>query len=335
MALSPPPLSFSRLGFGAAPMAGLYSAVDEDTAAATVAAAWDAGVRYFDTAPHYGIGVSERRLGAALRGRDRDAYVLSTKAGRLLLPGGSGVSDAGQGFAVPVTHRRAWDYTRDGIRRSLDDSLDRLGLDRVDVLFLHDPEDRMDEAFATAVPALVELRDEGAVTAVGAGSKNAAALTRLVRTGGLDVVMVAGRYTLLEQPALDDLFPACQDAAVTVVAAGIFNSGLLATPTPDSGSTYEYGAVPPAVLGRASELAAVCAEHGTTLPQAAIHYVLRHPQVASAVVGMRTPAEVTQNAARLDAPVPDELWAALEERGLTAARGASAPAAPSTPSPTP
>jgi D-threo-aldose 1-dehydrogenase len=332
-------LTLSRLGFGAAPIAGLYTAVDDDTAAATVDAAWAAGVRYFDTAPHYGLGLSERRLGAALAGRDRDAYVVSTKAGRLLVPdgdaGGGGRSDDEDGFAVPATHRRVWDLSRDGVRRSLDDSLARLGLDRVDLLYLHDPEDRMDEALATAVPALVELRDEGAVTAVGAGSKDAAALTRLVRDGGLDAVMVAGRYTLLEQPALAELFPACQAAGVAVVAAGIFNSGLLATPAPDPRATYEYGPAPPAVLRHATELAAVCAEHDTPLPRAALHYPLRHPRVLSAVVGMRTPAEAAQNAAWLAEPVAPELWAALERRGLIPAAGASAAAAPAAPSPTP
>ncbi|WP_199700989.1 aldo/keto reductase [Jiangella rhizosphaerae] len=265
-------LTWSRLGFGAAPIAGLYTAVDPDTAAATVDAAWDAGVRYFDTAPHYGLGVSERRLGAALAGRDRDAYVVSTKAGRLLVPGHGDGSDDEASFAVPATHRRVWDLSRDGIRRSLDDSLTRLGLDRVDILYLHDPEERLDEALATALPALAELRDDGAVRAIGAGSKDAAALARLVRSGGLDVVMVAGRYTLLEQPALDDLFPACAAAGTDVVAAGVFNSGLLAAPQPDPGSTYEYGAVPPEVLDRARALAAVCAEHDAVLPQAALQF---------------------------------------------------------------
>ncbi|PZF85283.1 aldo/keto reductase [Jiangella anatolica] len=321
-------LTLSRLGFGAAPIAGLYTAVDPDTAAATVDAAWDAGVRYFDTAPHYGLGVSERRLGVALAGRDRDAYAVSTKAGRLLVPSGGGGLDDEGGFAVPATHRRVWDLSRDGIRRSLDESLVRLGLDRVDLLYLHDPEDRLDEALATALPALAELRDEGVVAAVGAGSKDGAALTRLVREGGLDVVMVAGRYTLLEQPALTGLFPACAAAGTSVVAAGVFNSGLLASPEPDPGSTYDYGAVPPAVLARARELAAVCAEHGAVLPQAALQFPLRHPLVRSAVVGMRSPAEVERNAALLGDPVDPELWAALEGRGLIPAGAASAAPAP-------
>lgn len=331
-------LPLPRLGFGAAPIGGLFAAVDDETALATVDAAWDAGIRYFDTAPHYGVGVSERRLGAALAGRNRDSYVISTKVGRLLVPddGGSGAagSDAAEGFAVPATHRRVWDLSRDGVRRSLDDSLARLGLDRVDLLYLHDPEGRPDEAVATALPALAELRAEGAVRAIGVGSKDAAALTRLVREGDLDVVMVAGRYTLLEQPALDELFPACQAAGVSVVAAGVFNSGLLAADVPDPGSTYEYGAVPPAVLAHARKLAAVCSEYGVTLPQAALHFVLRHPMVVSAVVGMRTPGEVTQNAGRMAAAVVPELWTALEERGLIPAGGTSAPEAPSAPSPT-
>lgn len=321
-------LTLSRLGFGAAPIAGLYTAVDEDTAAATVDAAWDAGVRYFDTAPHYGLGVSERRLGAALAHRPRAEYVVSTKAGRLLVPDDRGGADDEGGFAVAATHRRVWDLSRDGIRRSLDDSLTRLGLGHVDILYLHDPEDRMDEALATAVPALAELRDEGAVTAVGAGSKDAAALARLVRDGGLDVVMVAGRYTLLEQPALTELFPACAAAGTAVVAAGVYNSGLLAAPEPDPAGTYEYGAAPPAVLARARALAAVCAEHDAVLPRAALQFPLRHPLVRSAVVGMRSPAEVRQNAAWLDAPGEPGLWADLEARGLIPVVGAGAAAAP-------
>ncbi|TDE10423.1 aldo/keto reductase [Jiangella asiatica] len=310
-------LALSRLGFGAAPIAGLYSAVDDDTAAATVDAAWAAGIRYFDTAPHYGLGRSERLLGAALAGRDRDSYVLSTKAGRLLVPvdGAAGSDDEGR-FAVPASHRRLWDLSRDGIRRSLDESLQRLGLDRVDLLYLHDPEDRMDEAMATALPALAELRAEGAVRAVGVGSKDAAALARLVREGDLDAVMVAGRYTLLEQPAQDALFPACAERRVGVVAAAVFNSGLLATAEPGPDATYEYGAVPPPVLRRARELAAVCAGHGVDLPRAALRFPLRHPLVSSAVVGMRSPAEVAENAARLAEPVPSALWESLARRGL-------------------
>lgn len=331
-------LTLPRLGFGAAPLGNLFTAVDDDTAAATLDAAWAAGVRYFDTAPHYGLGLSEHRLGAALRDRPRDEFVVSTKAGRLLVPDGvSGAAGRGdtEGFAVPATHRRVWDLSRDGIRRSLDDSLTRLGLDRVDLLYLHDPEDRLDDAVATALPALAELRAEGAVTGIGVGSKDAAALARLVRAGDLDAVMVAGRYTLLEQPALADLFPACQAAGVAVVAAGVFNSGLLAAAVPEPSSTYEYGAVPPEVLRHATELAAVCAAHDTPLPQAALHFALRHPLVRSAVVGMRSPAEVAQNAAWLDTPVAPGLWADLEDRGLIPAGGASAAAAPSAPSPTP
>ncbi|TDC46487.1 aldo/keto reductase [Jiangella ureilytica] len=316
-ALAWPDVQLSRLGFGAAPIAGLYAAVDEETAVATVDAAWEAGIRYFDTAPHYGLGRSERLLGAALAQRDRDSYVISTKAGRLLVPDPSpAADDSDNGFVVPATHRRVWDLSRDGIRRSLYDSLDRLGLDRVDLLYLHDPEHRMDQALATGLPALIELRDEGTVRAIGVGSKDTDALTLLVHESDLDAVMVAGRYTLLRQPALDRLFPACQTRGVVVVAAAVFNSGLLATPDPEPDATYDYQATPPALLERARRLAATCADHGAVLPQAALQFPLRHPLVRSVVVGMRSPLEVTQNVELLADAVPPQLWTALREQDL-------------------
>lgn len=307
----------STLGFGAAPIGGLYSQVDEETAATAVDAAWEAGVRYFDTAPHYGLGQSERRLGATLATRERDSYVISTKVGRLLVPrrSASGLDNEGN-FAVSATHRRVWDFSRDGIRRSLDDSLARLGTDRVELLYLHDPEGRMDDALATALPALAELRDEGAVRAIGVGSTDAAALTQAVEDSDIDVIMVAGRYTLLEQPALERLFPACERAGVDVVAAGVFNSGVLASPDPGPDATYDYGTVPRPVLNRARQLADVCAAHGVVLPQAAIQFVLRHRLVRSAVVGMRSAEEVAQNARWLASDVPDTLWDYLSDAAL-------------------
>lgn len=313
---SQPPV-LTRLGFGAAPIGGLYTYVEDDAALATVAAAWDAGVRYFDTAPHYGLGRSERLLGAALAGYRRDDYVVSTKAGRLLLPiTPDGRDDSDYGFAVPTTHRRVWDFSRDGIRRSLDDSLRRLGLDRIDLLYLHDPEGRMDEAVATALPALAELRAEGAIRAIGVGSKDTMALTRAAEEADLDVVMVAGRYTLLEQSAQKLLFPACQRRGVAVVAAAVFNSGLLASAEPGPEATYEYRAAPDALVARVRGLAGVCSAHSTTLPQAALQFPLRNPLVRSVVVGMRSPAEVVENHRLMVDPAPETLWSSLEASGL-------------------
>ncbi|MDQ7911034.1 aldo/keto reductase [Phytohabitans sp. ZYX-F-186] len=311
-------MEFGRLGLGCAQLGNLYREVDDGTAAATVAAAWDAGVRFFDTAPHYGLGLSERRLGAALRAFPRPEFVLSTKVGRRLVPDpeGAGRRDS-EGFAVPADHRRVWDFTADGVRRSLDESLARLGLDRVDLVLVHDPEDHLAAAVDEAYPALADLRSQGVVRAVGVGSKQVSALHRFARDTDVDLVMIAGRYTLLEQSALDTLLPECGRRGVRAVAAGVFNSGLLAEDRPHEGLPYDYGSAPPAVLDRARALAAACARHGTSLPAAAIAFTAAHPAVASVVVGAQDPDQVRRNAALATAdPPPEELWADLVAEGL-------------------
>lgn len=305
-----------RLGLGCAQLGNLFRERTDDEARAIVDAAWDAGIRYFDTAPHYGLGLSERRLGEALRGRPRGEYTVSTKVGRLLEPTGEGGTDEPDGFAVPRTHRRVWDFTRDGVRRSIDDSLRRLGLDRIDIALLHDPEDHADTAVREGFPALAELRAEGVVGAIGAGSKDAAVLTRVVTECAPDVVMVAGRYTLLEQPAAAELLPACVAAGVGVLAVGVFNSGLLAEDTPRAGLPYEYGTAPSALVERAAALAAACAAQGTTLPAAAIAFPARHPAVTAVVLGADSAGQVRRNAGLFAAPPPEALWSALRERGL-------------------
>jgi D-threo-aldose 1-dehydrogenase len=310
-------LSLTELGMGAAQLGNLFRETTDEASAAAVDAAWDAGIRYFDTAPHYGLGLSERRLGAALAGRPRDEYVLSTKVGRLLVPSGypEGTMDD-QGFAVPATLRREWDLSRDGIRRSIDESLERLGLDRIDIAYLHDPDEFGDQAHAVAIPALIELREEGVVRAVGAGMNQSAMPAEFVRRHDVDVIMLAGRYTLLEQGALDDLLPLAEQRGVGIVAAAVYNSGLLATPRPPADASYNYGQAPAELLARAHALADVCEEFGLTLPEAAIAYPLRHPAVVSVVVGMRTAEQVAETARRYEATIPDEFWAALAERGL-------------------
>ncbi|WP_244943305.1 aldo/keto reductase, partial [Streptomyces inhibens] len=236
----------TALGFGAAALAGLYTPVSEETAAATVEAAWDVGIRCYDTAPHYGLGLSERRLGEALRTKPRDSYTLSTKVGRLLEPHTGGGDDLAHGFAVAATHRRVWDFSADGVRRSLEDSLTRLGLDRIDIALLHDPDDHEEQAFREAYPALERLRAEGVVRAIGAGMNEAAMLTRFVTDTDVDAVLCAGRYTLLEQPALDQLLPAAAARGKSVIIGGVFNSGLLADPKP--GATYNYAKAPGELL---------------------------------------------------------------------------------------
>ena len=279
---------------------------DED-ARAVLEAAWQSGIRYFDTAPHYGLGLSERRLGAFLATKPRTEYVISTKVGRLLRPSpetADRLDDENQ-FAVPASLRRVWDFSSGGIRASLEESLERLGLDRVDVLYLHDPDEHdLAADLQTGVPALAALRDEGLVGAVGIGSKSTKALTAAVRTGALDLAMVAGRYTLLEHA--DEVAAACHQTGVGIVAAAVFNSGLLSKPRP--GGRYEYGAVPGDLLARAERIADVCERHGVTLPEAALQFPFREPAVRSVVVGAATPEQVRENARRLEVAIPEALW---------------------------
>jgi D-threo-aldose 1-dehydrogenase len=310
------------IGYGAANLGNLYREVSDEQAALAVDAAWDAGIRYFDTAPHYGLGLSERRLGAALLQRPRDEFVISTKAGRLLRPNPEGVGtlDTAADFAVPADQKRVWDFSADGIRRSLEESLTRLGLDRVDILYLHDPERHdLEAALDTAIPALAALRDEGLVAAIGVGSMSTVALERTAATGALDLIMIAGRYTLAEQPVTECVLPACAANGVGIVVASVFNSGLLATDQPGLMARYDYGQVPAELLEHVQEIARVCAEHGVALPAAALQYPLRDPLVRSVVTASARPEQVSQNAEWMSAPIPHALWTDLAGRGLISA----------------
>ena len=304
-------------GFGAAQLGNLFRETSDAEATDAVDAAWAAGIRYYDTAPHYGLGLSERRLGAALAGRARAEVLVSTKVGRLLVPSpDSGDRYDDEGFAVPATMRRVWDFSADGVRRSLDASLNRLGLDRIDIVYVHDPDDHEQAASSSAVPALVALRDQGVVDAVGVGMNQSAMLAEFVRRHDIDLVMLAGRFTLLDQSALDDLLPLAEERGVGIVAAGVYNSGLLSQPRPAAAGMYDYMPARPELVDRALRLAAVCDEHGVELPTAAIQFPLRHPAVVSVVVGARTAEQVRVNVERLATPIPDDLWSELESSGL-------------------
>jgi D-threo-aldose 1-dehydrogenase len=309
-----------RLGYGGANLGNLFAAMSNEDAHAVLEAAWKAGIRYFDTAPHYGLGLAERRLGAFLATKPRAEFVVSTKVGRRLVPSPetSDELDEEGGFVVPADPRRVWDPSPDGVRRSLDESLERLGLDRVDVLYLHDPDEYadMEASVASAVPALVALRDEGLVRAVGIGSKSVAAHLAGARAGDLDVLMVAGRYTLLEQPAAPELIPECRERGIGIVVAGAFNSGLLSTSTPGPGARYEYGDAPEEVIERAQRIAVVCGKFGVELPAAALQFPLREPVVRSVVLGATEPAHIEQNVARIGESIPEELWEQLAADGL-------------------
>lgn len=304
----------SGLGFGAAVIGNLYTEVTDEQAYDAVSEAWRQGLRYFDTAPHYGLGLSERRLGAALREHPRERYTVSTKVGRRLEPADGTGDDLAGGFAVPATHRRVWDFTADGVRRTLEASLERLGLDRVDVVYLHDPDDHAEQAFREGYPALEKLRAEGVVGAIGAGMNQAEMLTRFVRDTDVDVVLCAGRYTLLDQRARTELLPAAVERGVSVVIGGAFNSGLLADPRP--GATYNYAQAPVELLEKARRMQTVADRHGITLRAAALAFCAAHPAVASVLVGARTADEVRDCAEQFATPVPAAFWQELHDTGL-------------------
>jgi D-threo-aldose 1-dehydrogenase len=318
-------LRVTRLGFGGASIGGLFSPVADDEASATLAHAWDLGIRYFDTAPLYGYGLSERRIGAALQGRSRDAFVVSTKVGRLIraidrIPPDAdidrqvfdGREDAFYGRTEPV--RPVFDYSADGVRRSIEESLARLGLERIDIAFIHDPDDHWQAAIEGAYPALHKLREEGLLGAIGAGMNQSAMLARFAREGDFDVFLVAGRYTILDQEALGELLPLCVERGIAVVLGGVMNSGILADPR--AGSRFDYRPADPALVERARRLAAVCARHGVALKAAAMQFPLAHPAVATLVAGVRRVAHLDDYPAMMRTRIEPELWAELRSEAL-------------------
>jgi D-threo-aldose 1-dehydrogenase len=254
--------------------------------------------------------------GPALRGRPRDEYVISSKVGRLLVPNEEPRGVDTEGFVVRDDLRRQWDFSRDGVLRSIEDTLERTGLDHLDIVYLHDPDDHWRQATEEAMPTLADLRDQGVIGAIGAGMNQSAMLTRFLRETAADLVMLAGRYTLLDQSALDDVLPAAQDLGKSVVAVGVFNSGLLSRDRPAQGMKYDYQDAPPELVARALAIAEVCEAHGTTLPAAAIAFPHTHPSIINVTLGMRTPEQVGRNVELHDQHIPDGLWDALRTQGL-------------------
>ena len=320
-------IEFGALSYGAANVGNLDRAVTDEQAGAVLDAAWDAGIRYLDTAPHHGLGLSERRLGSFLATKPRNQYTISTKAGRLLRPNpqGAGRLDDEHDFAVPADLVRVWDFSEAGVRRSLEESLERCGLDAIDILYLHDPECHdLTPALRSGIAGLTALRDEGLVSAIGVGSMFLDALLAAVRTDAIDLLMVVARFTLAEQPAMADVVPECRERGVGIVAAAVFSSGLLARAVPAAASRYDYGSVPDEVFTRVGAIAAVCRELGVELPAAALQYPLREPAVRTVVVrtvvvGGATPEQIRPNAERMAAVIPEELWSAIARAGLVAA----------------
>jgi D-threo-aldose 1-dehydrogenase len=310
----------SAMGLGTAPLGGLFTRVTDGQADATILRALELGIRYIDTAPLYGHGLAERRVGATLRRRGT-RVVLSTKVGRLIVPG---TPDAGGMFKGGPPSRAIFDFSSDGVMRSLDESLARLGMDRVDVVYIHDPDDHSTEALEQAFPTLAKLRGSGVVGAIGVGMNQAEMLTRFVRETDVDCVLVAGRYSLLDQSAARELLPACRASGVGVVVGGVYNSGILASGTLDDSRpderapalTYDYRPAAPELVTRAQRIAAVCTSRGVPIKAAALQFPLAHPAVTCILVGARSPAEVEENVAMLSRPVPGELWDELRAAGL-------------------
>ncbi len=302
----------SRFILGCATIGNLSSAVSDTDANHVLETAWDLGVRTFDTAPHYGVGLSEERLGRFLRGRERSEFVISTKVGRLLVPTDEDVEGV-EGFFSTPSRQRIRDYSARGIRTSIEQSCERLQLEHVDIVLIHDPDDFEDVALTQSYPALAELRDQGVVRAIGAGMNQVPMLERFVEGADLDCVLVAGRYSLLNEEADARFFDLCAGKGVSIFVGGVFNSGVLADP---SRGTYAYAPASEEVRRRVSAINEVCGRYGVELAAAALRWVLRNAAVTGVVVGARTPDEVRDNVMNLSVEVPDALFDELGERGL-------------------
>ncbi len=319
-------LTFTELGFGSAPLGNLYRAIGDDDARAILDQAWQGGVRYYDTAPLYGLVLAETRLNRFLRGKRRDDYVLSTKAGRLMAvcspPDRTGI---GKWFDVP-TRREAYDYSYDGIMRSLEFSLERLGVDRVDILYVHDlckfthgsmsaSDARIAEFMASGYDALIALRDQGVVRAIGGGINEWEVCQTLAERGDFDLFLLAGRYTLLEQEALISFLPLCQSRGIGIIVGGPYNSGILAS-GPKPGAFYNYDPAPAPILEKVRRIEAVCRSHDVALIDAALQFPLKHPSVRSVIPGGQSRAQMARNLRAAEATIPAALWADLKDQGL-------------------
>ena len=319
-------LDFTELGFGSAPLGNLYRAVPDDEADAVLAKAWETGVRYYDTAPLYGLGLAETRLNRFLRGKPRDSYVLSTKIGRVLkVCPPDQRTGIGKFFDTP-SRREVYDYGYDGVMRSFEASLERLGVDRIDMLLAHDvdifthgskeaSDARIEELMGSGYKALVSLRDQGVVKAIGAGINEWQAAQTLAERGDFDIFLLAGRYTLLEQQSLDSFLPLCEARGIGIVLGGPYNSGILAS-GPKPGAYYNYESAPQDILDRVARIEAVCRRHGVALIEAALRFPLAHRCVVSVIPGGQKVAEVEANRRLIDAKVPSALWADLKAEGL-------------------
>jgi D-threo-aldose 1-dehydrogenase len=307
-------LLVTRLSFGTAPLGNLFEAVTDAAAEAALEVAWNSGIRFYDTAPLYGHGLSESRLGRFLRDKPRDSYTLATKVGRLLRA--DAAPEPGQSFVDVPPVNPVFDFSYDATLRSVEESLHRLGLDRVDVLHIHDPDDHFVEALDGAYRALDQLRTEGVIGAVGAGMNQWQLLSRFAREADFDCFLLAGRYTLLDQSAFAELMPLAVERGIAIIAAGVFNSGVLADPKPSARFNYRQAA--PELIEKAQRIAAVCARHGVPLKTAAVQFPIAHPAVPTVLIGSRSAAQVEENVHGFETPIPAQLWEELKAEGLLA-----------------
>jgi D-threo-aldose 1-dehydrogenase len=309
-------ITVGSYAFGTAQIGNLYHAVSEEQAAGAVDAAWEGGVRYFDSAPHYGLGLAETRLGSALASRPRAEYILSTKVGRALEPNPLGPQPDTQGFDVVSALQRRFDFSRDGVLRSIEESLDRLQTDRIDIVYVHDPDEHLAEALAGAFPALEQLRSEGVIRSYGAGMNQGRLLAEIIARTDADVVMCAGRLTLVDQSALDELVPLAIQREVSIVAAAPFNSGVLATSAPSPDARYDYTPVSGNVQHHVEKIRALCKFHNVSLPAAALQFALRISSVGAVCVGADSAEQTRENLARMHFPIPKGFWFDLAASGL-------------------
>jgi len=307
-------LTVTRLGLGTAPLAGLYRAVDEAEALPAIERSWELGIRFFDTAPLYGHGLAEQRVGRVLREKTRQQFTLATKVGRLLRA--DAPPERGQSFQGVPPVNPVFDFSYDGVMRSVEESRERLGIEQIDILHIHDPDDHYEQAITGAYRALDKLRADGAIRAVGAGMNQAEMLTRFAREGDFDCFLLAGRYTLLDQVALKELLPTCLDRGVAIIAGGVFNSGILSDPKP--GAHYNYRPAPPDLLRRAQRIQVVCESHGVPLRAAALQFPLGHPAVQTVVVGCRNAQQVEDTIRMFETPIPQTMWDELKAERLLA-----------------
>jgi D-threo-aldose 1-dehydrogenase len=302
-----------RLGLGGAPLAGLYTGVSDEQASATIERHLNQGMNFFDTAPLYGSGVSETRLGQVLSRRDRNSFVLASKVGRLLVPDPDRPQDVWSEDLPPI--KAVFDYTYDGTMRSIEESLERLKLDRVDILHIHDPDNHYDEAMNGSYKALDKLRSEGVIKAIGAGMNQAEMLARFAREGDFDCFLLAGRYTLIDHTGLKELLPICTEKHISIIVGGPYNSGILAMGAVE-GATFNYSPAPPDIMDKVQRIETICARHQVPLKAAALQFPLAHPAVAAIIPGGRNPAEVDENAALVQYDIPNDFWADLRTDGL-------------------